>query len=386
METLLLILKIVIGFATAFYFILIVTYILCWERIKVFFAGDMQPAVFVSVIIAARNEELTIENCLISLANQNYQPSLFEIIVVNDFSTDATETVVNTFVRTHKSFSIRLVNMRDLLAEGNGSKKRAITVGVKMAKGELILTTDADCTVKNNWIKTVTAYYAETGHYFISGPVEYKSNRLKAFAKIQSLEFMSLIGSGGAAIKSGYPLMCNAANLAFKKSVYFEVGRGEVDSEPVSGDDTFLMFAIHRKYPDKISFLKSPGAIVSTVPSASVADFINQRKRWTSKVKNYSAAYVKWIGSGLFIFNASIIVSAILGLTQEAFLKFFLVQLVIKFVLDFVFLNRIAGFFGKRKLLTLFPLVEIMHVFYIVLVSIFSFSKKYEWKNRNVNF
>lgn len=385
METLLLILKIVIAVATTFYFILIGNYILRWESIKIFFADDVQPAVFVSVIIAARNEQQDIGNCLTSLVNQNYEPSLFEIIVVNDFSSDATETVVNTFMQTHKNISIRLISMRDVLADGSSSKKRAITEGVKIAKGELILTTDADCMVKNSWIKTVAAYYTETGHYFISCPVEYESNGLNFFAKIQSLEFMSLIGSGGAAIKSGYPLMCNAANLAFKKSVYFEVGRNDVDSEPVSGDDTFLMFAIHKKYPDKISFLKSPEAIVSTAPSGSVADFINQRKRWTSKVKNYSAAYVKWIGLGLFIFNTSIIGSAIFGLTHEAFLKLFLLQLVIKFVIDFVFLNRVSYFFSSKKLLLLFPLVEILHVFYIVLVSVFSFSKKYEWKNRNVN-
>ncbi|MEO5570746.1 MAG: glycosyltransferase family 2 protein [Bacteroidia bacterium] len=245
-----------------------------------------------------------------------------------------------------------------------------------------MVTTDADCTMNANWLKTMADYYEEYRPYMISAPVCFSENNL--FDKIQSLEFISLIGSGAAAIKAGYPLMCNAANLAFKKEIFFETGRDDIKNEPFSGDDTFLMFAISNKYKGKISFLKSKDAIVTTQPQQSIKDFFNQRIRWTSKVKSYSNYYVQCIGILLFLFNAMILFTGLASLFTKAFFYLFLMQVSAKMIIDFIFLLRLTRFFRKRKILLLFIPVEFLHVFYILIVSLLSFSKKYQWKERNI--
>ena len=364
------------------YFLLILIYSLSWEKIKIFSTSAAESKTFVTVIVAARNEEKNIVQCLHHLTAQNYPRHLFEIIIANDFSEDKTQQVVESFIQSDKNATVKLINLSEIFKEKKGSKKSAIAEAVKQSKGELIITTDADCTMNIHWMKTIADYY-ETHHpYMICGPVVFSESNL--FDKIQSLEFMSLIGIGAAAIQSRYPLMCNAANLAFKKEIFFETGRADVKNEPSSGDDTFLMFAIRSKYNDKIAFLKSKDAVVTTQPQFFIKEFFNQRIRWISKVKNYSDHYVQLIGILFFLFNMTILFSGIALLFTNAFLYIFLAGFVIKLLVDFIFMNQVAGFFQKRKLLWLFIPAEVLHVFYLVIISVLIFSKKYEWKKRSV--
>lgn len=377
MNELFIVIAIFIYVLTVAYFILIFNYWISWERIKTFFISQKENKTFISVIIAARNEEKNIEQCLHHVCKQNYPSSIFEIIVVNDFSEDTTQQVVESFIQSNKQCAIKLINLT-----GNGGKKAAIAAAVKEAKGELIITTDADCIMDNNWVKTIAGYYESHGSYLISAPVIISGVNL--FGKIQSLEFMSLIGTGAAAIQTGYPLMCNAANLAFKRDVYFEMGREVIKNEPLSGDDTFLMFAIHKKYPRKIAFLKSHDAIVTTLAHTTLKDFLNQRIRWTSKVKRYSNYYVQYIGIFLFVFNMMILFSGVAAMFYKPFLNIFLIQLIAKLLIDVVFLFRLSYFFHNKKLLLFFFLVEIIHVFYLIFIPLTALSGSYEWKKRKV--
>jgi glycosyltransferase involved in cell wall biosynthesis len=158
-----------------------------------------------SVIIAARNEEQKITRCLEAIAGQNYPADLFEVIIVNDHSTDLTEKVVGDFIAQHPLLSVRLL---DAVGEG---KKRAITEGIHVATGRLILVTDADCQMSEGWIRSFAIAYEKKGFRCISGPVKMTGRRI--FAGIQGLEFMSLIGSGAGSISAGMPVMCNGANF-----------------------------------------------------------------------------------------------------------------------------------------------------------------------------
>jgi len=361
---------------------LIVMYSISWEGIKLVVPSATENKTVVTVVVAARNEEQNILTCLQHLSRQNYPSHLFEIIIANDFSEDNTQQVVESFIQSNKNSSIKLINLSDVFKEKTGSKKSAIAEAVKQAKGELIITTDADCTMNTKWVKTIADYY-ETHHPFmICGPVVFTENSL--FDKMQSLEFMSLIGIGASAIQSRYPLMCNAANLAFKREIFFETGRADVTNETSSGDDTFLMFAIRSKYNDKIAFIKSTDAIVETQPQFFVKEFFNQRIRWISKVKNYSNHYVQLIGTMFFLFNMMVLFSGIAMLFTKTFMDIFIVGVAVKLFIDFIFMNKIATFFQKRNLLWLFIPAEVLHVFYLVIISVLVFSKKYEWKKRSV--
>jgi cellulose synthase/poly-beta-1,6-N-acetylglucosamine synthase-like glycosyltransferase len=380
METFIFLIKTSAFILTGFYFLLILIYSISWNRIKIFFSSPNENKTFVSIVVAARNEERNILQCLQHLSRQNYPVQLFEIIIANDFSEDNTKQIAESFIRSNQKSTVKLINLSEISDIKKGSKKDAIAEAVKHAKGELIVTTDADCTMNAGWLKTIAEYYELHQPYMISAPVCFSENNL--FDKIQSLEFMSLIGSGAAAIKTGYPLMCNAANLAFKKEIFFETGRDNLKNEPFSGDDTFLMFAINNKYKGKISFLKSTDAMVTTQCQPSIKDFFNQRIRWTSKVKNYSNHYVQLVGVMLFLFNAMIFFTGVASLFTKEFFNLFLMQISAKMIIDFIFLFQLTGFFQKRKLLLLFIPVEFLHVFYILAVSLLSLSKKYKWKER----
>src|SRR5258705_5331742 len=271
-------LYITIGFLVV-YSILILFYRAGWQELKPFSQPGLPPSIEISVIIAARNEEENIGKLLTSLEKQTYPRHLFEVIVVDDHSTDKTATIVNSF-----SFA-KLIKLQ--LDNINSYKKKAIETGIVAASGDLIVTTDADCIVKESWLRTIAAFNAATNAIFIAAPVmmEYRSNLLQTF---QTLDFLVLQGITAASVQKRIHNMCNGANLAYERKVFFEVNGFSGIDHIASGDDMLLLHKIAKKYPDRVHYLKSMGAIVSTKPMPSWSSFFNQRIRWASKALYYN--------------------------------------------------------------------------------------------------
>src|SRR5665647_358261 len=115
---------------------------------------------FISVIIAARNEEKNIGNCIESIINQTYPAHLFEVIIVDDNSTDSTPAIVNSFEQNN----IRVFKLNDFTENEklNSYKKKAVETAISVAKGNLIVTTDADCIVQSEWLQTIASCYEES--------------------------------------------------------------------------------------------------------------------------------------------------------------------------------------------------------------------------------
>ena len=112
----------------------------------------------VSIVIAARNEEKNIKQCLEKCVNQAYPSIKFEIVVVNDRSEDKTAKIIKKFAIDYKN--VRLINIEALPAEyKNSGKKYALKQGIENSKGEIILLTDADCLPKTGWIKGIVQYF-----------------------------------------------------------------------------------------------------------------------------------------------------------------------------------------------------------------------------------
>jgi cellulose synthase/poly-beta-1,6-N-acetylglucosamine synthase-like glycosyltransferase len=276
------------------YLILILYYWQSWLKIKEYDVADQKiigEGVSISVIIPARNEEKNIGNCLRSIINQTYSERLFEIIVIDDHSTDKTAEVVKSFRKNN----IRVIKLADITGNSilNSYKKKAVETGVGMALGSLIVTTDADCVAPLKWLQTIASFYNTTGTVFIAAPVSYfpilpNDSFLKKFFKIfQSLDFMTLQGITGASVSKKIHNMCNGANLAYEKKVFYEVNGFEGIDSIASGDDMLLMHKIQKLYPDKIGFLKSRDSIVKTGAAETLANFLNQRVRWASKADKY---------------------------------------------------------------------------------------------------
>jgi glycosyltransferase involved in cell wall biosynthesis len=145
------------------------------------------------------------------LAEQDYNKDLFEIVVVDDNSTDDIISAIHT---------LTVLIISDLLKQWSWEKEALLT-GVRAVSGDLIITTDADCTPKPGWIKTVASFYSDNKSDLIICPVTLES-KPGFFQRFQELEFLSLQGVTAGTAAAGSPVMCNGSNLAFKRTVFLE--------------------------------------------------------------------------------------------------------------------------------------------------------------------
>ncbi len=353
---------------------------------------DLKTAPRLSIIIPARNEEVLIGRCLQSLLQQDYPAHLFEIIVVDDHSTDHTAAVVNAFNQPH----IKLIDLKDYVDdEKNSYKKKAIEVGIAQSSGQLIITTDADCVAGSAWLSTIAAFYVSQQPELIVMPVAMEDQA--GFIEIfQSLDFMTLQGITGAAVYNGMHSMCNGANLAYTKKAFQHVGGFAGINQIASGDDMLLMHKIYKAFPKGIAYLKSPAVIVSTLPEKSIAAFFNQRIRWASKADQYDDKRIFAVLLMVYLFNLLLFILPIIALLSSTKIilpfiampisigAYWLILLAGKTLLELLFLYPVARFFGKRKLLWFFPVMQAFHIMYTVIAGWLGKFGSYQWKGRKV--
>ena len=329
-----------------------------------------------SVIIAARNEEHLINGCIEAIARQDYPPHLFELIIINDHSTDFTSSVIQKFIEDHPEITIHLLN-----AIGEG-KKSAITQGVNVAIGKLILVTDADCSMTSGWISSFALEYEKTGSRCISGPVKMIGKGL--FAGIQGLEFMSLIGSGAGSISARMPVMCNGANFCYQKAAFETVGGFEGNDHYASGDDVFLMLKINKHYGNgTVSFLKDRSAIVTTTAQPDLQSFLNQRMRWTSKTPGYTDFGIILTALAVLLINLGLLTGCIYGLLTARWQPFLLLT-ISKLIIDFPLLLAVSTFLHQKRLLAYYLPVQILMPFYITYTALGGLFSTVSWKDRPV--
>ena len=261
------------------YSILILYYKAGWHELKPFSSEINETFPGISVVIAARNEEENIGQLLSSIESQTYPKEFFEVIVVDDHSTDNTASIVKNFE------FVKLIRLQP--DNINSYKKRAIETGIAGASGDLIVTTDADCIVPQNWLKTIVASKQQTNAVFIAAPVSI-DNKWTLLQTFQTLDFLVLQGITAASVKKRMHNMCNGANLAYERKIFYEVNGFTGIDHIASGDDMLLMQKVARHFPGRISYLLSKDAIVTTQATKTWQEFFNQRIRWASKATNYS--------------------------------------------------------------------------------------------------
>lgn len=355
------------------YAMLLFFYYRHWKSLPAYQPGS-SPAVFVSVLIAARNEEKTLPLLLCDLQQQRYPQELFEVIVINDFSTDTTASLKNGLPQ-----HFRMIEP-DCSPEFS-SKKKAIAAGVAQAKGELLLITDADCRVGEKWIATVASFYREKGASFLAAPVKYVyQNRLVQW--LQVLDFLTLQGITAASVNANFHTMCNGANLAYTKTAFEAVNGFEGIDKMPTGDDMLLMHKIWKRDPAKVFYLKSKDVIVSTEPMNSWKAFFNQRRRWASKALVYDDVRIIAVLVFVLLLNLLSFVLLLAGFFQPVYFLYLLLFLIGKALIEWPFVSSVARFYGQQKLLRYFFLLQPLHVFYTVFVGIWSQFGGYQWKGR----
>jgi len=360
---------------------LMLFYFIGWKRTTLFsLPVSFSPKTKITVIIAARNEELNIGHCVRSILSQNYPEELLEVIVVDDHSQDGTMRVAESLAQdpTPKGTGVRAL----LLPSNSKGKKDAIAFGIQHSAGDLIITTDADCVADTKWLSTLVSYYEQFQPKMLAGPVAY-TNEISWLEKWQSLDLCGMIAITAGAITNRFPNMCNGANLAYEKKVFEEVGGFDGINKQPSGDDVMLMQKIAREYPQGVHFLKSKEAIVFTQTEQTLRGLFQQRIRWLSK----GTAFPDWRVSGVLVFswlfNLSILFNFIAGFFLKELWLMAGSSFLIKTLAELPLLVAGCSFFGKEKLLWNVIPAQMVHILYVMLAGGISRLYQYEWKGRS---
>jgi cellulose synthase/poly-beta-1,6-N-acetylglucosamine synthase-like glycosyltransferase len=334
-------------------------------RLRPFHPVAATPTTRFSIIIPARNEAENIERCIHSIYLQDYPAELFEVVVIDDHSSDDTSAKVVALQQRYGS--LKLVQLADAVQGRllNAYKKKAIETAIPQTTGEWILTTDADCHVGTEWLRYYDAFIREQRPVFVAAPVKFMNNG-SLVSVFQCLDFLSLQGVTAAAVSARKHSMCNGANLAYQKSAFIEVDGFRGIDKVASGDDMLLMHKIRKRFPGKLGYLFAPQAIVRTTPMPDWMSFFNQRIRWASKAESYDDKSIFWVLVVVYIYNVMLTILPVMGIWDLFYLKLVVVLGIFKSLAELSFMIPVAGFYKEKNLLWWFPLMQPLHIVYVV--------------------
>jgi cellulose synthase/poly-beta-1,6-N-acetylglucosamine synthase-like glycosyltransferase len=332
-----------------------------------------QPAA--TVLVAARNEEKNIGGCLDALELQDYAGS-FEILVLNDSSTDSTAATVERYAQ--RDPRIRLINVPPA-SDGTAPKKHALVTGLAASSGELVFVTDADCVVSTGWMSRLASHFTDdvglvTGAVFLpegSGLV----------AKMRNLDCAAYTFCAAGAMQTNWPLIATAMNLAYRRKAFEEAGGFGRDADVLSGDDDLLLHGIVRETSWRAAFAFGEHTVVNTQPVDSLGAFINQRMRWASKAFRYPPGMTAFLAAA-FTLYAGILVGAPLALLGLIAPEPVLGAIAVKIVADALVVVRGCRLFGKTSLLAAYGPAAVLHLPYILTASIGGVLGLFRWKGR----
>jgi len=333
---------------------------------------------YVSVIIPARDEEDNIEDTLISIAAQIYPKNKLQVILVNDCSTDRTPEIMSNFKKNNENFT--QVNV-DHIPPGISPKKNAINSGIMISKGDIIITTDADCIHSPNWIQSIVEYFKpEVG--LVTGLTIFCPNHKSLTQRLHSLDFLSHSFIGAGAIGAGDGMNCTGSNLAYRRKVYNEFQGFSNMANMVSGADELLLQHLIRKRKWKAVYATGNESIVRSKPPETLKGIIHQRSRWSSKILYYPPK-ILLTAVGIFVFYLMLVIASILVLTGSIHVIIFVSSVVVKVLSDLKVMSRGCTIFGIKFPATDFILLSFIHPLLIIMTSIWGHFFSFQWKGES---
>ncbi len=332
----------------------------------------------VSVIMAVRNEAENLPSLLYTLSCQNIEKSDYEIIVIDDNSSDHTPDIILEYQKTYPDLQL-IYHRQNKHQKG---KKAALQTALSIANHPIIMQIDGDCIPSQDWIAIGRSYFAEAKVQMVLGAVNI-SPYDKFGERFQALELLSLIGSGVGAMAQGKPLMSNGSNLAFRHSVLSDLPKGFYQTGQASGDDMFLMMNIAKTFgKDAIVYVKDPLHTVLTPPEKSWKALWQQRLRWVSKSGSYRDAFVLFVSFIVFFQNLLLLALVPFWFIWPIYGIWWLSIVLLKALSDFVLLRDVCRFYKQSALLKYYPLIFLMYPFFIVGTAIFGQFLQFDWKGR----
>ncbi len=327
----------------------------------------------VSVIVAARNEELYIEKCIRSLASMDYPAEKIEIIIVNDHSTDNTQNIINH----HKTLHPGIKAITPATPGGNlWGKTNAVTHGIENSSGEILMFTDADCTVKPSWVRETVKYFdKETG--IVGGFTQLTSSRI--FEGIQALDWMFLFGLASATAGWNIPLTAIGNNLSVRRNAYDATGGYRKIPFSVT-EDYSLVQAVLTMTNYRLRFPLNEGSLVFSNACQSFTQLFRQKQRWgvgglDMIPRGKVIMAVGWIFRILFL----VMLATGNLLTAGAGMLFIV-------IMEGLFLEKPIRKFGIQHLLKNFFVFEVYFFLYVLLLPFIAIlSRQIVWKERKLD-
>lgn len=327
----------------------------------------------VSVLVCAKNEAENLEVFLPYLLRQDY-PN-FEVVLINDGSTDLTLKVMERFKNQHSQ--IKIVNVKSIETFW-GNKKYALTLGIKAATHNRLLFTDADCKpVSDQWITEMNQHFSKE-HQIVLGYGSYKKIKKSFLNKVIRFDtFMTAVQYFSYA-KLGHPYMGVGRNLAYTKELFFEA-RGFMDHMHIkSGDDDLFVNQIASAKNTALCLSKN--SFTESLPETSYTDWTCQKRRHITtanfyKFKHKAALSLFFMSQFLFFLLALLLISTLF------YWKIVIGLIALRYIAFFSVLIYTAKKLEEKDLIPFFPILEIFLIW--VQVSIFIknlISKPSRWK------
>jgi len=335
----------------------------------------------VSVIIAAKNEEMNIGNIINCLKKQSYPADKYEVIICNDKSTDNTAQIVEYF--KNDFHNLKLINIKNT-PSGWSSKKWALYNGIKKSKGEIILQTDADCILNINWINAIISQFSDESVGFVSGLTPlFNKDDTSFYNKIFLLDSIAQDAFIACGIGKGLTLSATGRNIAYRKNFFFQVNGYNEIHHIISGDDDLLLHKFAYYANCKMKFILHNDAIVYSNPPLSFNQFINQRLRFASKgfiyyKKSFISKELKIILPFLYIVNFVVCISLIAFCYNRSIL--YLIPFIIKIIPDLFYIFSFKNYINFKNDLFIIIFTTVIHPFYIISFGLLGPLYNFKWK------
>ena len=317
---------------------------------------------FVSIVIAAKDEQTNIGRCLDSLLTQDYPGDKFDIFVVDDCSEDRTAEIVRTYAA--RLPKVHLLQVK-LPSEDLPGKQHALAVGIEGSRGEIILTTDANCTIPSEWISKTAAFFSpEVG--LVAGFTILEAKGL--FAKLQCLDLLHLLTISWGATGIGKPTSAMGKNLGFRRRAYEEIG-GYQGLGVALSEELALLKAIHDTHLWRIRFIADPSQTTTASPVKSFPEFLNQRKRWTLAGLKRISLFGQFVLVTAFCSRILVIILLLLSPLRGNYLGLAATVFLVISLSDFLILFRSIVRLKRKDLLKYSPLMFPFQLFYQSIVG-----------------
>jgi cellulose synthase/poly-beta-1,6-N-acetylglucosamine synthase-like glycosyltransferase len=369
----------IIGFAallTAEYIALLAYFIAGALRLRRMSAPPT-PEVWpsVSVIVPMRNEAEHAERTLAALAAQEYAGKL-EFITVNDRSEDATGAILDRQATADSRFQAHHIAVD--ASPVPSPKKRALSQGFALARGDILMTTDADCLPHRHWVRSLACRF-RGAIGIVQGPKRMVGDG-RLLHVYQEQEVFGLVSIEAATFALGHPMMASAPSLAYRRSLYESVGGFQGIDDTVSGDDDLLVHKMSAAPGVQVDYAPVPEACVSTRPVDRFWPMVLQRARWSSNGTKYDDKGFVALLLGLYLFYVWLLVSPALVLFGLIPWWASLIPWLVKWVLTASFLKLTAKPLGQARVLRRFLPCDILHVPVVVVAVVLGQLGLYRWK------